>query len=277
MPIEYRDGKTVIIMTFNDVFGQQLAQSFRKLRWNVKQMTPTDRYQSCDLLIIKSARRPHLVDQYTQNSIPVFIYDWGYFHRVNAPDQHRDGHWQISYQELNNMPDWVLPPDRFNSTSAVIGRKNHDKDGYVLVCGQMPNDAAVAGTDHKLWLIEQCEHYIEQGYDVRYREHPRGGVKLSYPTAHKDLMTAMRGARFIVTYNSNVGHDALLAGIPVVCDPSAPYAELSGENLPSKPKRLKYFSRAAYGQWTYKETDQAVDFMINQWMPRLYTEAATDI
>lgn len=269
MPIEYLGKPYVVIMSRGDVFSQEIAQAFRRIKWNVRQVAPSSFFYPCDVMIIKSARNPEIIEQYKSKGVPVFVYDWGYFNRVNAPDQHRQGYWQLSHEKLNNMPDWNLPPDRFNESGASISKANHDKNGYVLVCGQMPIDAAVAGTDHKQWLIDQCAKYTNQGYDVRYREHPRGGVKLNYPKAADDLQESMRGARFIVTYNSNVGHDALIAGVPVVCDSVAPYAELSGEALPSIARRLKYFSRAAYGQWMYSETDKAVQFLLNEWMPRL--------
>ncbi|MCK5746427.1 MAG: hypothetical protein KAH44_09430, partial [Oricola sp.] len=63
----------------------------------------------------------------------------------------------------------------------------------------------------------------------------------------------------IVTINSNIGHEALINGVPVICDPGAPYAELAndcfseGLFMPDAKLRKKYFSRLAYGQWTLEE------------------------
>jgi len=63
----------------------------------------------------------------------------------------------------------------------------------------------------------------------------------------------LAGARLVVTWNSNVGHEALLAGVPVVAHGPAAYAELAGETLPSVDARREYFHRVAYGQWTLDE------------------------
>lgn len=269
MQVEYMGRPRVVLMCKGDVFGNALASEFRARKWNVQQTMVANYFKDCDLMIIKSARHPEIISQYTDKGIPVFIYDWGYFKRVNNPNEHKEGYWQLSLNDLNCMPDWDLPPDRFGQTKVKLKEQSNNPDGYVLLCGQMPIDAAVSGSDHKQWLIDQYDFYTSKGLDVRYREHPRGGVALDYPTAHECLITAMRGSRFVVTYSSNVGHDALIEGIPVVCDYKAPYADLSGEVLPNMEERIKYFSRAAYGQWMHTEGKEAIDFLLNEWVPKL--------
>lgn len=206
----------------------------------------------CDLLVVKGYRKQQrkIVRAYGK---PSLVLDWGYFARVNERDEAMQGHWQISQGALNALPHGDYPDDRLIGTGIEL-LERAPSDGYVLVCGQMPNDAAVYGTDHAQWLRDVIHGYRARGLDVRYREHPRGGVKISgVPTADGPLDKALAGARLVVCYNSNVAHEALIAGIPVVCDPCAPYAELSGETIPSMAARRAYFSRAAYGQWLASE------------------------
>ena len=131
--------------------------------------------------------------------------------------------------------------------------REHVQDGYVLICGQVQTDAAVMDVDYPAWLSEQIRRYQARGEDVRFRPHPKC-VADPPPEAAAVILSgtledALKGAKFVVCYNSNAGHDALLAGVPVVCDPCAPYHELSGEVCPGYSDRLRYFSRAAYGQW----------------------------
>jgi hypothetical protein len=136
----------------------------------------------------------------------------------------------------------------------------------VLLIGQMPGDAAHAGTDHRQWLTDQLKRYD----DIVYRPHPRGGIDLHGVRMHTGALSdALRGARLVVTYNSNTGHEALLGGIPVVCDPCAAYAPLSGETLPSKEDREAYFHRVAYGQWTADEvrSGACLSFLVNHLLP----------
>jgi hypothetical protein len=230
---------------------------------------PQDVHERVDLIVIKSwrQRQRRIAAMYPDK--PILVLDWGYFARVNKPDDWHKGYWQISNRQLNAMPEGKYPMDRFEATGCEIKTRKHKPDGYVLVCGQMPLDAAVMGTDHGQWLREQIKRYRDQGHDVRYREHPRGGVEIKdIPLCQGPLDQALDGAKFIVCYNSNVAHEALLMGVPVVCDPCAPYAELSGETIPTKAKRQAYFSRAAYGQWKVSEFDQGFKF----WLGRLGIE-----
>lgn len=226
--------------------------------------------EECDLVFIKGARRMELVRAYEAAGVPVFIFDWGYIKRVNTPQEHQKGHWQISHSRLNRFPDFDVPADRLEKLAIEISRKSHADNKRALLIGQMPKDAAVAGTCHATWLRNKAAELQADGFDVFYREHPRGGVKMPrLPSADGDLIEEMRASRVVVTYNSNTGHDALRAGVPVLCDPVAPYAELSGLTLPSLPKRRDYFQRLAYGQWRLDETSEAVAFILGEWLPRI--------
>lgn len=185
------------------------------------------------------------------------ILEWGYFDRINKKGNPNVGHWQLSPDHLNNPPQGDYPSDRFNAVGLGIQERDPVPDGYVLLCGQVPEDAAVLDVDYPAWLKGQWDYYTARGERVLFRPHPRAVTQpFNSPpelTNRGDLKTALAGAKFVVCYNSNTGHDALLAGVPVVCDPVAPYAELSGETCPSVERRQHYFSRAAYGQWRHSE------------------------
>jgi hypothetical protein len=192
---------------------------------------------------------------------PFFVFDWGYIARVNSPSEHYAGHWQVARDRLNNIPSIKCRPDRFKALNIPIAAKGGDPDGYVLLVGQMPNDSALNGVNHSDWLKDQTAQYE----NVVYRPHPRGGIKSldGVPTdGSSSFAEALKGARLVVTYNSNAGHEALLGGVPVICDPCAAYAELSGEKIPSVPVRRAFYNRVAYGQWTVYECNQMLDFIL---------------
>lgn len=253
-----------LVITPQNQFGYRLAKSLKRKGVEVEVVDRESEIKPCDLVFIKGAHHTDTVEAYLMQGIPVFIFDWGYIKRVNSPGTHQTGYWQVSYAKLNGIPDFECPSDRFERLGVEITKKGFTRNGYVLLIGQMPGDAAVHGTDHKQWLIDQHEHYTQRGFDVRYREHPRGGVSLPYPKASPDLIEAIKGAQFVVTFTSNTGHDALLMGVPVVCDKRAAYYPLSGR-LPSLRKRQAYFNRLAYGQWLCSETDACIDFVLNEW------------
>ncbi len=197
----------------------------------------------------------------------VIVMEWGYFDRVNNHQEYHKGHWQLSIGELNALPVREFSPDRFFNLNIEL-KDRPEKSGYVLICGQVPQDAQIEDVNYPEWVKSQIEYYESRGEKVLYRPHPRAGTEdFTLPKEQYlrgKLQPALDGAKFIVCYNSNVGHDALIQGVPVVCDPCAPYYELSGEECPPKDRRLRYFSRAAYGQWKLSELEQGLTETFNR-------------
>lgn len=206
-----------------------------------------------DLVMVNGMRiGAEIAAAYQDVGIPVLVYDFGYLKRVNARDEYTQGHWQVGLGGLNRIPTAECPSDRFDALGLEIVEQGGNPSGYVLVCGQVPGDAAL-GQDssvHRQWLRDQLAAYE----DALYRPHPRGGIAIPGLVGNNQpLADALAGARLVATYNSNVGHDALLAGVPVIAHGPAAYSELSGEELPSLEARQAYFNRVAYGQWTVDE------------------------
>lgn len=220
-----------------------------------------------EMVIVNGWRNgKRVAEGYGAVDIPVLVADFGYLKRVNTPEEYTQGHWQVGLGGLNKIPLFACPPDRFDALGLDIVEKGGDPNGHVLVCGQVGGDAAHGLSAHDLrqWLRERLEQYP----DAVFRPHPRGGIAVpGYASDHRPLAESLADARLVVTYNSNVGHDALLAGVPVVCGPGAAYEDLAGESLPSIEVRREYFHRVAYGQWTAEEmaSGEAQAF----WMERL--------
>lgn len=126
----------------------------------------------------------------------------------------------LCFNGLNGYADRMPAGDsgeRFDTMATLTPWR---EDGqYALVCGQVPGDASIAGVNIERWVSEQCRELLDYGYDVRYRPHPQyggrfcpRGVSLSTGSLTDDLS----GAAVVVTYNSNSGTDAVLAGVPTV-------------------------------------------------------------
>lgn len=219
----------------------------------------------CDIAILHGVRDP-LVEAYRH--VPTFIIESGYLKRINTRADAYSGHWQLSYSKLNGLPDFRCPPDRFDSLQFPLARSVRRK-GYVLVLGQVPTDSALNGTDHGACLRTQIADYEAQGFEVRYRPHPRGGLTLNgIASLGGTLSDALDGCCAVVTYNSTSGFQVLLQGIPIMCDPCAPYYELSGMTCPPVSVRKLFFDRVGYGQWRCDQTPEAVDFLFSEWLPR---------
>lgn len=254
-----------------NIFAAMMAMDFIRAGHQAVTREPgrwDGKTEDCDFVLIHGVRNQALIEAYQH--VPVFIFEAGYLKRVNNRNEYQVGHWQISHAKLNGLPEFDCPADRFDALNLKIERAK-GKGGYVLILGQIPNDSALNGTDHAAWINEQVEHYQGRGLEVKYRKHPRGGLDVpGFPSLDGELSEAVAGARLVVTYNSTAGFQVLLSGCPIVCDPCAPYYGLSGEKCPTIAERRAFFHRAAYGQWRVDETPQAVQFLINEWLPRCH-------
>lgn len=208
-----------------------------------------------DLVVVAGEHAGRAVAKaYRASGVPVLTLDWGYIKRVNSRDEHASGYWQVGADGLNSIPPFECPPDRFEALGVDIEEQGGNPSGYVLVCGQVPGDAAhgLGYMGYVEWLHDVLRRYP----DAVYRPHPAGVTSVLHPRMSEGpLDEALAGTRLVVTYNSNVGHDALLAGVPVLAEGKSAYKELEGDALPSLDARQAYFNRVAYGQWTVAEME----------------------
>ena len=197
---------------------------------------------------------PNVLRDYQAQGIPVFVIDYGYIKRTNHAHDWRTGYWQVSLGGLNKLPQWDCDSSRFDALGIDIAEQGGNPAGYVLLCVQTTGDAS-HGMDEKglqQWADEQAQKWP----NLVIRPHPlQEHLTYNLPVCDsKTLEEALKGARLVVTGNSNSGHDALIQGVPVVATvPGAAWDYLSGEVLPSYENRLKHFHRCAWGQWTWAE------------------------
>lgn len=122
---------------------------------------------------------------------------------------------------------------------------------YVLIIGQVPGDASLGGRDLHPWYCEQAKKH-KGDLPVFFRPHPlagRRGPIRNIPGAPRldgDLSDALHNAALVVTYNSNTGVDALLAGKNVTADDE-------GSMIWGVTDRAKWAHRLAWRQWTMDE------------------------
>ncbi len=191
---------------------------------------------------------PQILAEYQAAGVPVVVCDYGYLRRTNNVHDWKTGHWQLSVGGLNRPPSFECPADRFESLGLKVQARGGDPKGYVLLCVQTVGDASHGmGRDElQAWCLAQQAKY--PGLVIRphpQEEHLDYGIPRC-PAASLD--EALAGARLVVTANSNTGHEALMAGVPVVGTHPAAWDEMAGEKIPSVSKRLAYFHRLAYGQ-----------------------------
>ncbi len=139
-------------------------------------------------------------------------------------------------------------------------------DGYALIMGQVPGDMSIRHVDIGEWYGEVARGLVAAGWsDIRFRPHP-GALRfapgtfpyreVSVPTIAGTLDDALAGAALVVTFNSNSGVDAAIAGRPVIAmDRGSMAWEVAGHALDEivTPDRTAWAARLAWCQWSKAE------------------------
>jgi len=132
--------------------------------------------------------------------------------------------------------------------------------GTVVIMGQVAGDQAWHGVDPATWYRRTYALVKEAtGRPVYFRPHPFGGSQnhgMEEIAGSLDEALALAGG--VVTFNSNAGVDAVLAGVPTIAaDPGSMVWGLVPSAPPFEPvdsgARLRWLERLAYCQWTAEE------------------------
>jgi capsule polysaccharide export protein KpsC/LpsZ len=146
----------------------------------------------------------------------------------------------------------------------------------ILVAGQVGQDAQHNCSSAALggWLVQRVlllkrENPTWADLPVVFRPHPHqatttlpgGLVHQRQLPKQVPLADALDNAEVVVTYNSTLGIDAMLRGVPVLSHPCAHYHDHAVEDYGT---RLKYLSRLAYAQWKLSEFEsgEALEFLL---------------
>lgn len=231
-------------------------------------LNPVDRYQPCDVAVVFGVRkkavqlsrhRGDIIDLHKKLNKPVIVIDSGYVKR--------DEYFMVGLNGLNGRADFKnqsCPSDRWESLGAEL-RPWREDGGHVLVCAQIPWDASVQDTDHIAWCNETVSRIRERtARKIVFRPHPKCAAKVDY-RVNADLVSAgpieadLENAHCVVTFSSNSGVDAALAGVPVFADDPGSMAwpvankSFAWIDAPVRPSREKWAHNLAYAQWTIEE------------------------
>jgi len=179
----------------------------------------------------------------------------------------RDVYYAAGWNGLNNRANFRnknMPGDRW----AQLGKEivPWKKGGAtLLVCGQVPSDASVQNID----IIEWCAttiymlRRIAPNNEIVFRPHPlaldRTPSILHATRSQKSLQDDLTDARYVITYNSNIGVDAILAGVPIFAGDEGSMAyDLASKDLtriikPPLDTVTQWAHNLAYTQWTPDE------------------------
>lgn len=215
--------------------------------------------------IPQSWPRGEIFQRQRAKNLDVVVLETGYINRGDGENHH----YAAGFNGLNGRADFRnrnMPDDRLmllRKSSLLRVLRWREKGDKVVLCGQVPWDASVEGSDHQAWLqatLERLRAYTDR--EVVFRPHPKalGAYKpLDCPVSTRPLLEDLQTAHAVVTYNSNSGVEAVIEGVPVfAADQGSMCWELANRSLisidaPNMPDRTQWLNDLAYAQWTLSE------------------------
>lgn len=204
------------------------------------------RYQSSDLAVFWGRRFPEIIKNQAANDLDCLTMEMGYVgdRRENI---------SLGFNGLNGRADFVtdeLVNDRTERFKDNL--KPWKKSGeYYVVMGQVPGDMSIAHANFDHWRNTVIAKLKELGKPYIYRPHPLCVAN------QEPLKEALKNAKVVITFNSNSGVDAALAGIPVVTyDEGSMAYDVSTHDVSSnlkRPDRAEWFNKLCHSQWTKEE------------------------
>ena len=252
------DEENYVLRAFHEACGGELAA--------------LDDYQPSDIAVVfgtfkkhvaRSFKRGAIVKAQKEKGLDALIIETGYINRGAG----QRNHYSVGFNGINGRADFRnrnSPHDRMKKLGITPADwKNGD---HVVLCGQVPWDASVDFSNHVDWLHKTARGiFLNTSRAVIFRPHPLCKLKPIDGTIYstRALANDLKDAFACVTFNSNSGVEAALAGVPVFAldegSMAYPIASHSLTDLeaPKKPDRTQWLADLCYAQWMPEEFGEA--------------------
>lgn len=237
------------------------AEGLRRRGWSVRMCSDAE---PADLLVMWGTRRQDIVRRQKALGGEVCILERGY---VGC----RFTYTSVSFGGgLNGRGEFRTPEgvgmERFDSLGVKLTPwASARPDTYALIMGQVQGDCSIRHVDIAEWYAATARQLADAGHrDVYFRAHPgsgRRGGSGHVPGARSlggTLGEALAGAGLVVTFNSNSGVDAVIAGRPTVAmDAGSMVWDVAGHEVTEvqRPDRTAWASRLAWCQFSKAEME----------------------
>ncbi len=178
----------------------------------------------------------------------------------------RDDHYAVGYDGLNGRADFCnagARDDRWLKLGRALQPWKKPRGKTYLVVGQVPWDASVQHIDFVAWCsnVVAVIQNLDPRSEIVFRPHPLALEKTPYilgtERSEGPLEHDLEHADIVVTFNSNVGVDAAIAGVPVVAlDAGSMIWGRAPDRLDAETlwwDRKQWANEIAYAQWTLDE------------------------
>jgi hypothetical protein len=206
-----------------------------------------------------SQGRGRVIAKQQIRNLKTIVLETGYVNRGSGEDKH----YAAGLNGLNGRADFKNKGMPYDRSSLLPPMKPWRGSGeHVILCGQVPWDAAVDFTNHVKWLIETAAVLqLLTKRSIVFRPHPL--AKLPNLTdciySTKPLIEDLQNAHVCVTFNSNSGVESIINGIPVYAfDIGSMVYQVSNKlwtelECPRMPDRTQWYNDLAYTQWLPSE------------------------
>lgn len=175
-------------------------------------------------------------------------------------------HTSLGWNGLNGHANFPKYEDddgaRFKKHGGVI-KPWRDGGDYILILGQVINDASLQGKDLSSWYRNKAEEASKfYSLPVYFRPHPesvrRGGYTSieGFKNINGTLQESLDGAKFTIAFNSNSCLDSILNGTPCYAGDMGTVAwDMCMYDIQDnyKPEREIFCHQIAWKQWTLEE------------------------
>lgn len=220
-------------------------------RHGIKILEP---FKQADIAIVWGVRRPLLM-RHGQHALVM--------ERAYLGDRHL---WcALGWNGLNGFAKFCnddVPDDRWNVYWRSDLRDDDGKGHEMLIIGQVMGDASLQGADINGWCLQVAKELGKQGIPWSYRPHPRAVEKKQVaplPCDTRSLDEAFMTARKVITYSSNVGVLAAMAGKQVTAETDMSMVrKIAGKGWRDDSPlgdRKEWGRKIAYTQWLPDEIE----------------------
>lgn len=240
-------------------FGGCFSEGLRRRGWSVETTTS---WKPAHLAVLWGVRNRQAIDAQLMNGGEVCILERGYL-------GDRMEWTSISFGGgLNGRGRFVMPGGvqrdltRFQEIHPAGCEPWHDGartslgGDLAVIMGQVPGDQSIRSIDFGRWVREVGERLKKDGWRVTFRPHP-GCPRMHYdlPVQRGQLRDVLTLADLAVTFNSNSGVDAVLAGVPTVAmDEGSMVRSVAAHDIAVvTPDRTEWAARLAWCQYSREE------------------------
>lgn len=170
------------------------------------------------------------------------------------------------FNGLNGNADfvqWKADDRRLDIVKPYLKEQKHNMGGYVVIMGQIANDASVKHIGFNNWLANTYRKLsLLTRKKIYYRPHPLDKepfIPNGLNVISGDLHDVMAGAYCVVTLNSNSGVDAVMAGVPCIAmDKGSMVYKVTNKSIHDIMHlmlydRSQWLKEMSYTQWTVEE------------------------